>query len=258
MSSTRHSSVPGVYNFPFHEALMALGFREVSYTHHLGSLAPRPAGFARPGALVCGFAGDAGSRISSVDVELAVVAELTGGTLDALPNVLPGVVHLAGHADTGSRAHEVGMWLGPAAAPLSAASVLLDIDASATSLVFLSACSTGAGVFFAGELIGAVPLDVAFLEKGAQVVVSTSAPVNDQVACFFACVFHYELGRGASIWESYRSARQATASASLGDGRPELESMLSARWPGWQGDIEGRIVDHDETWRLFRLSGRHW
>jgi len=249
----------GVYNLPFHEALMELGFLEISYTHRVGSLAPEPVPSSNTPALVCGYAGNGSDRIASVDVELGIVTALTAGAIRALPDTLPGVVHLAGHAVTGDQPYEMAMWLGPAdTKPLSSAGVLLDVDASTTSLVFLSACSTGAGDFPAGELVEAVPLDIAFIEKGARAVISTAAPVNDQVACFFACVFHDELRRGSSIWTSYSTARQAAKTATLGDGRSELNSMLSARWPTWQRDIERRNASGDGSWRLFRVSGRHW
>lgn len=249
----------GVYNLPFHDALLQLGFREVSYTHRVGLLARTDANVVSPGALISGFAGQGSDRIASVEAELKVVAALTGGAIDSPSRSLPRIVHFAGHARTGSQPYEVGISLGPSQiAPLSAARVLLDIDASATQLVFLSACGTGAGDFMLGELPTAIPLDVAFLEKGAQAVVSTAAPVNDHVAAFFACVFHHELAGGSSIWESYAAARQAASDADLGSDRHDLEVLLSSHWPGWRADIAGRKAAGDESWRLFRVSGRHW
>ncbi|MEO6504036.1 MAG: CHAT domain-containing protein [Jatrophihabitantaceae bacterium] len=253
------SAGAGIYNLPFHEALMELGFLEVSYTHRVASLAPRPVDPTDAPALVCGYAGAGSNRIASVEVELDIVAALVGKATRALSDTLPSIAHLAGHAKAGGQPYEIGMWLGPAdGRPLSSANVLLEVDASAASLVFLSACSSGAGDFPVGELVEAIPLDVAFIEKGARAVVSTAAPVNDQVACFFACVFHDELRRGSSIWTSYAVARQAASTATLGEDRAELSSMLSARWPNWRRDMERQNTSGDASWRMFRVSGRYW
>ncbi|GHD51685.1 hypothetical protein GCM10008097_26800 [Mycetocola manganoxydans] len=253
------SAGAGIYNLPFHEALLALGFEEASFTHRVESLLPRPAVDGAGDSLVLGFSGEGASHIPAVDTEVAIVRSITQAAHndDFHTGPLPSVVHLAGHARTGSREYEVGIQLGPAA-PLSAAAVMLDLDLSETDVVFLSACSTGAGDFPVGELIGATPLDVTFIEKGAQVVISTSAPIDDLIACFYASIFHSALAGGTSVWESYRVARAATASASVPDDMHALHELLASQWPTWKDDIMARNRVSPGQWRLFRISGRHW
>lgn len=172
---------------------------------------------------------------------------------------LPRVVHLAGHAKSGSRAFDVGVWLGgSSSSPISSARVLLDVDARKCELVFLSACSTAAGVFASGELPDALPLDAAFIDSGARTVVATSAPVNDRVACFFACVFYAEWLSGASVWSSYVEARRAARTGRLPDRHANLRLLLSEFWPDWQSDLQVQRQVAPDDWMLFRVAGRHW
>jgi hypothetical protein len=255
------SAGAGVYNLPFHEALMALGFIEASYCHRVATLSSfSPANGHCADGIVAGFAGVDGERIASVDVELAIVGELLSTDRTSLNmDRLPSIVHLAGHAKTGRSDLEIGLLLGPDKGHvLTSSEVLLNADATATELVFLSACSTGAGLFSIGELIGAVPLDVAFIEKGARVVVSTAAPVNDQVACFFACVFHEQIALGSSYWASYIATREAMRSRVLPPNSTRLSVLLAKYWLTWHDDLDNQSILNPDDWRLFRLSGRVW
>jgi hypothetical protein len=251
----------GIYHLPFHDAFLTMGFEEASYAHRLSLL---DEGHRTADAdenrqtLVVGFAGNGGEHLDQVAVELDIVAELEGPTIvNTFEDELPAIVHLAGHAETGSSDYEVGIWI-EANSPLSASRVLLDVDAARAELVYLSACSTGVGKFVGGELIGAVPLDVAFLEKGARVVVSTQAPVNDQVAAFFACVFHAHYSNGDGPWLSYKAARLASSTGSLDEADSQLRRRLDVQWPTWEIDIKRRLTLSPGEWRLFRISGRHW
>lgn len=253
------SSGAGVYNVPFHEAFMSMGFVEASYSHRIATLAPK-ARAAKPfGALVRGHAGDGAQRIPAVDTELAIVRAVGGEAPGDLFGVLPEIVHLAGHAQTGSRDFEVGLLVsGGSEAPLTSAQVLLEVDASSTEIVFLSACSSGAGKFPIGEVIGAIPLDVAFIEKGAKVVISTSDLIGDQIACIFATVFHSSLSQGMGVWDSYIESREAVRAGSIGAHHTELLPLLSRLWPDWAADIARRNQERPGEWRLFRVSGRFW
>lgn len=245
------------YNLPYHEAFLRNGFAEVSYTHRAASLKRRPKSTAH-GAVTCGFAGDGTKFIQGVDTELEIVARLYQTARSEFPpRKLPATVHLAGHGYAGFRSYEVGLEV-QASQPLSSARVLLDFDASDTEVVFLSACSSGRGSFYEQQLAEAIPLDVAFLEKGARVVLSTAAPVNDFVACFFACVFHWARVSGQSIWNAYALARQATRSRQLPIGQLHLRDLLDESWPNWKQDLQDLSVSSADDWQLFRLSGRHW
>lgn len=248
------------YNMPYHEALLRLGFSEVSYSHRAATLQLRHAA-KTSGALITGFAGEGTRHIQAVDTELEFIKQLYE---NLAPNSqlrgarLPGVVHLCGHGTSGSRSYEVGLELEPDSPPLSAAQILLDVDASRVDLVYLSACSTGRGSYSHLQLVDTVPLDVAFIEKGARTVLSTSAPVNDNVACFFACMFHYAVLQEANIWDAYQFARTATQNRDVPATHPNLRGMLTEIWPTWQSDMANSAASFSNDWQLFRLSGRYW
>jgi len=248
----------GIYHLPFHEALLALDFEEVTYTHRLSTLKPKPRDSPDDPPLVAGSPGVGDQKLDLLDIELQTVSEINGAEVSVFAaQRLPRIVHLAGHAVTGSRDYEVGMWA-TAEYPLTPSRVLLDIDANSCDLVYLSACSTGTGEFNAGEVIGAVPLDVAFIEKGAKVVISTLAPINDQVAAFFACVFHAAYAASGDVWRSYLVAREASASGELPSVLDGLQRMLAERWPSWHSDMANRLRRSPGDWKLLRISGRHW
>lgn len=245
------------YNFPYHEALLRIGFTEVSYTHRAATLsrAERP---PRPGTVVAGFPGKEQDYLRAVSIEIAFVTEIyeSEDSEFSLAN-LPRTVHLSGHGYAGYRNYEVALAIYADDAALSAARVLLDVDASGTELVYLSACSTGQGSYTALHVEDAIPLDVAFIEKGARSVLSTSAKVNDYVACFFACVFHEARECGSSIWDAYVRAREAARTQQAPD-RPRLVAMLNRIWPTWNQDLLKGSAAHPDDWQLFRLSGKHW
>lgn len=249
------------YNLPYHEALLRIGFHEASYSHRAATL--RSPGASKIGeALVTGFAGEGTRHIQAVDTELEFIkqlykslapdSKLQGGTL-------PDVVHLSGHGTSGSRSYEVGLEVQPDAPPLSSAQILLNVDASQTELVYLSACSTGRGSYGPLQIVDTVPLDVAFIEKGARSVLSTSAPVNDNVACFFACTFHHALVlQEATIWDAYQFARTATRNRDVPTDLLGLRDLLAEIWPTWRSDLAISAASSPNDWQLFRLSGRHW
>ncbi|SEE78828.1 CHAT domain-containing protein [Arthrobacter alpinus] len=245
------------YNLTYHEAFLRLGFIEVSYTHRAASLRhrERPAeGFG----VTCGFPGEGQDLIKAVDTELDFVDNIYHSTrVEFLPTKLPRTVHLAGHGYSGARSYEVGLAIHPSE-PLSSARILLDLDASATDLVYLSACSTGRGTFHELQLAETIPLDIAFLEKGARAVLSTSAPVNDSVACFFACVFHHARSGGQTIWNSYSIARHASEKRKIPRDQTQLRKMLDVAWPLWEKDLHDGSKTYPYDWQLFRVSGRHW
>ncbi|MGO4785512.1 CHAT domain-containing protein [Cryobacterium sp. W22_MBD10_FK3] len=245
---------PAAYNLPYHEALLRLGFEEVSYTHRVATL--RPAG--RSGAedtAVVGFAGEGTLYIEAVDTELEIVSRLHKAARTAMiPGTLPRLVHLAGHGHAGNQSYETAMEIGADGPPLSSARVLLDFDASGCELVFLSACSSGRGAYDSDQMAEAIPMDIAFIEAGARTVVSTSKPVNDYIACFFAAVFHAELLVGKSTWESYINAREAARSGRL----PKSAELVDALWPNWENDVRAALTVHPHDWASYRLSGRHW
>lgn len=245
---------PTVYNLPYHEALLRLGFNEVSYTHRLETLRSSIRSTnAETGVL--GFAGVGDRYIGAVEVELDIVAETYGvSRTQQLAGPLPSVLHLAGHGHAGSRTYETAMEISATGTPLSSARVMLDFDASECELVFLSACSSGAGVYLPDQMVEGVPMDVAFIESGARTVISTSRPVNDFIACFFAAVFHSALHAGNSIWGAYLEARDAAKSGKL----PVHSAALEQRWPTWEVDVRAALSVHPHDWQNYRLSGRYW
>ena len=97
-------------------------------------------------------------------------------------------------------------------------------------------------------------MDVAFIEAGARAVVSTSTPVNDYIACFFATVFHSELLEGTSLWEAFVNAREAARSGEL----PNSAEVIERCWPNWYSDIRAALAQHPHDWESYRLSGRYW
>jgi hypothetical protein len=245
---------PAAYNLPYHEALLRLGFEEVSYTHRIGTLRPRARSSARDIAVV-GFAGEGSRYIGAVDIELDVISHLySTSRLQHLTGLVPGVAHLAGHGHAGNRTYETAMEISAADPPLSSARVLLDFDASESDLVFLSACSSGAGAYLPDQVAEAIPMDVAFIEAGARTVVSTSTPVSDYVACFFAAVFHSELLAGSSMWDAFVKAREAARTGTLSNSSSAVERL----WPTWNADISAAVSLHPHDWLSYRLSGRHW
>jgi len=242
------------YNLPIHDALLRLGFDEVGYTHRVGTLAAQ----SREGAAaatIIGFAGEGPRQINAVDTELTIVSHLYSAyELRTLSGALPRIVHLAGHGHAGNRSYETAIEVSATEPPLSSARILLALDASKSDLVFLSACSSGAGEYFSDQLAEAIPMDVAFIEAGAKAVVSTSTPVNDHIACFFAAVFHTEVLSGGSVWESFLKAREAARTATL----PGASEAIARLWPTWFADVSAAIDVNPDHWLSYRLSGRYW
>lgn len=250
-----------LYAIALHEDLLDAGFEQVSFVHRSTVLASRP---PVPGVaadvLLAGYSGEqaAGDYLAAMDREFAVIEAAYGCAAEAwawgVP--LPKVVHLAGH---GSAADAIsGHWLhaSPSVEDLiTPARVLLEVDASATNLVFLSACSSGRGVFSPASVMEAVPLDVAFLERGATCVVSTTAPVNDVVAAVFAAGFHVSWRDGASVWEAYQEGRSAASERGCS---AIVTGALDQHWPTWQTELARARTHRPDDWQLFRVSGRHW
>lgn len=246
------------YNLPYHEAFLRMGFTEVSYTHRAATLTERERQ-SKPGAVVCGYAGQGNNLIQAVNTELEMVSALSRTSRsDQPPHDLPSVVHFAGHGHCGSKTYEIAMEIQDGESPMSSARVLLDFDASGTDLVYLSACSSGSGSYGELQLMDSVPMDVAFIEKGARTVLSTSAPVNDPVACYFATVFHHAYASGSSVWDSYVLARESTKLKELPENSTLLSKALERSWPKWKEDLERGSSYYPHDWQYFRLSGRHW
>jgi hypothetical protein len=248
-----------LYPLALHEDFLDDGFEQVSYVHRSGILGTRsPSSDCGQSVLIAGWAGERGetNHLKYLDIELSALESIYRKAKSEVLDLgsLPRVVHLAGHGEAGVSATE--HWLKASESEiLTPARVLLDVDASNTDLVYLSACSTGRGVFGLRRVMNAIPLDVAFLERGAACVVSTSAPVNDVVASAFAIVFHSTWRAGASVWDAYTEAR---ALLSRGVRSPEASDVLEASWPTWEADLTSAVAVHPDDWMKFRLSGRHW
>jgi hypothetical protein len=251
-----------IYNLPFHDALINLGFDRVSYTHRLGTIATDFNLRTDASAYISGHADPEGTYLAAMTYELSVLQLIYGETRTVAPvaKEMPEIMHWAGHGFHGFTAFEGGMQMGPSTTDfVSSASILADYDCSSTSLVYLSACSTGRGEYAYNSLPMAIPLDVAFIEAGARAVLSTSAPVNDVVSTFFAIVFHFALvGKQLSVWDSYELARLCTRSQALTSAVNELGIILDAQWPSWATDLNLATRRAPDDWRLFRLSGRFW
>jgi len=247
----------GIYNIPFHDALLMRGFSSVSYLHSLNVLRQPSSGCSNPQSqgIVVGYPGSGKQFLSAVGAEIELIGRVAKlNQQQTVPSTWPSIAHVTGHGTTGCREFEVGIDLGPDGGFLSGPRILQQIDASATEVAFLSACNSGAGDFQIGHQIRAVPLDVALLEKGCTAVVSTAAPVNDFVAMLFSTLFHWHYAKTASIWNSYASAREAFA-----QNPPllpeEVQILMDQHFPQWRSSLPSSQF---ETWRLFRLSGTHW
>ncbi|UEL29472.1 CHAT domain-containing protein [Pseudarthrobacter sp. L1SW] len=252
---------PDAYNIPLHDAMLAMGFSEVSYTHSLSSLSPKSDKKDNQDVLVAGYADKGDRYLPKVELELSIVAKLySSKPREVILNApLPAIVHFAGHGYSGSSSFQVGMDLGPHPNDyLSASEVLLEADCTRTTVVFLSACSTGRADYGPSQLVDNVPMDVAFIEAGAQTVVSTSAPINDVIAGLFAFVFHAALRNEQSVWEAFLTARAAVSQGCFDESWHAYEEELRVDWPRWQEDLGQAMKVAPEDWRLFRLSGRHW
>lgn len=246
----------GIYNLPVHEAILRLGFSEVSYSHRLSSLAPR-LGAEESTLRILGWADEGGSHLQSVERELAAVASLYKHKIidgDALA-VLPKVVHLAGHATTGVRPFDVALNFA-AGEVLTPARILLEVDARNSEVVVLSACSTGVALFRPRQISDSPPLDVAMIEVGARTVLATAAPINDVIAGVFSCAFHYAYAEMEyEVWPSYVFARDEASATAAHAG---FADWLDQYWPGWKSEFGNARVLAPDDWMLFRLSGRLW
>lgn len=241
------------YGLPVHQALINLGFEEVSYAHTLSSLSSPVDWSSRDTAIVEGWAGRDGEHIEAVTTELAAVRTLYRDSDAASAHEPVDVVHLSGHAQTGTSYADVCIASSPSGVT-SSASVLRDFDETA-SLVVLAACGTGIVDFGGRRLLATPPLDVAFIEAGAGAVISTAAPVNDTIAGVFSITFHHAYSSGSSIWGAYAVARGAARGDSLPPGTAE---WLQSVWPTWVADRERALREASAHWILFRVSGRHW
>ena len=118
------------------------------------------------------------------------------------------LLHYSGHASAGDR------WssrLALARGSLTVADVLA--APSVPRWVILNACDT-AGT---GD-VGAFGLAQAFVAKGAQGVVASSQPIDDEDARLFAKGLYEALSRGATFTEAYRGAVLALQSRRRGGG----------------------------------------
>jgi len=244
-----------------HEDLLDEGFTQVSYAHRSTVLSSRAPMLATgTGVLLAGYPGDPSSSefLVSMSREFSVIEDAHSCIAQpwSYGTTLPEVVHLAGHGSAGDDAIDHWLWASDSIGELvTPARVLLEVDASTTSLVFLSACSSGRGEFGVRTVMEAVPLDVAFLERGATCVISASAPVNDVVAAVFAASFHVAWRAGASIWEAYEEAR----AASSGRGCSQtVADAVGTKWSTWRDDLKRALLGAPEDWLLYRVSGRHW
>lgn len=243
-----------LYGIPWHEALLRVGFSEVSFAHRLNSLAvSSPSLWAPLRALVRGYAGSGMAHLAAVSTELQSVATLYE-TASLGSDTTPDVVHLSGHAVTGGTSYSVAIQ-DEQDRPLSSARVVLDWRLSGTAVVVLSACSTGTVAIALDQVLEVLPLDVAFISAGAAAVVSTCAPVNDTVAAVFACAFHHGFASGGDVWNAYTDARQIARGDAPGDA---LATWLDAQWPSWRDQLEQALVSAPQDWQLFRLVGRCW
>jgi hypothetical protein len=249
----------GIYNLPFHDALLGLGFDSVGYAHRIGVLQDSPIDFDLPGIYASANSGSGSQRLAAVAIETSGLKYIYPNVSEGdLPMVMPSIVHLAGHAQTGAFDYDVAIWATIDGEPLTSARVLLDLDLAETALVYLSACATAAGGSVAGELIGAVPLDVAFLEKGAGVVIGTCAPINDIVSGIFSLVFHYHISRGVPIYASYLSTRGVLQDTDSVASSSDLGRALGCMWPSWRDELTAVGAGARDDWRLVRVSGRFW
>lgn len=251
-----------IYNLPIHDALLDLGFRQVSYTHRLGSVTTPSSLQPNDGVCISGYAATKGDHLAALKHELNVLKKIyrSKNIITAVAHDMPPIAHWAGHGFHGFTAFEGGMQMGPINSDfVSSARVLAEYDCSSTSLVYLSACSTGRGEYGFDNLAIAIPMDVAFIEAGARAVLSTSAPVNDIVSAFFAVVFHFSIEiKRRSIWDAYALARICTQSQSLDPAVNDLGIILDTEWPSWIQDLGVASNLAPDDWRLFRLSGRFW
>jgi len=112
-------------------------------------------------------------------------------------------------------------------------------------LVTLSACDTGVGPV--GEE-GVADIENAFIEAGAQSVVSALWEVNDEATANLMIDFYRKLGRGESKADALRQAQLDM----LKSGRPP------ASWAGFEldGEPEGRLFERSATDYSLRSSTR--
>jgi hypothetical protein len=240
-----------MYGYPVHQALLELGFHDVSYTHALARL--RPPRTSHRTAVVRGWSGSGSHRLQSVEKELSSVRTLyrSQESMDDLD--LVDVIHLSGHAETGALNTDV-IFRDSESSVISAAGVLQNLQCDG-QVVVLAACNTGVVELQPNHLVETTPLDVAFLEAGAAAVVATSAPVNDVVAALFSLGFHHAYTSGASPWQAFIVGRDLVRRASA---PAALETWLTARWSSWKTDLRRALGRAPSDWMLFRLSGQHW
>lgn len=242
---------PATYHLPIHHALQALGFAEVTFVHAISALRSSVATNDPPTATVAGWPGEGNEYIESVEIETKGVRSLYGAAGSASGQV--DVLHLSGHAWTGFAVSDVYLKFAPDSLA-SAASALRDF-AGSSRLVFLAACGTGSASFKATQLVETPPLDVAYLEAGASMVVSTSAAVNDVVAGVFSCAFHFNYAQNAQAWTAFVQAGRMARGEHTSD---DFDAWMSELWPSWTDSLEAALKVAPHDWMLFRLSGRHW
>lgn len=246
------SSGLGTYELPLHDAALRLGFESSIYAHSVRSPRSRRDEEVTSHALVLGHPGEGTDYIAAADAELDAVANLTGSVRSKTGwrADWPFTVHVAGHGIAGEREYQTGIALANGDF-MSSAGILNGVDAQATDLAFLSACSSGTGRFEVGRAAHAIPLDVALLEKGCRTVISTAAPVNDHVALVFAIAFHTARNAGATNWDSYTAARRCFSRDRISAPK-EAETVLDIVYPRWRTPLQE--ADR-EDWKLFRFSG---
>ncbi len=123
----------------------------------------------------------------------APVLDLTAADLASLMRA-DGLLHIASHAEAPDRPDELPyIALNDGHFPLAA----LDSMRCAAPLVVLNTCSSGEGKEVIGE--GGLSLGRAFLRSGAQAVVQTIWPVDDQATSEILGGMYARLGEGASV-----------------------------------------------------------
>lgn len=242
-----------LYNLPFHESLIRLGFSQVTFCPRVALLRPKTEPEAG-GVLISGYEGSGADLIEGVDVEIKILEEIYGVRRTVgLPHYLPSIVHLAGHGSAGRWPQDVWIDIEGGATPLSSAKVIRDFNAAGTKVVFLSACSTGRGEYGISVVPQTIPLDLAFLLIGAEVVISTSALVQDDIALVVAVVFHKALNDGVDLWEAFLCARECARSGVV----PSAYRALFGRGQAVR-NLKRAVSVYPDEWLKYRVSGRVW
>ncbi|GAA4684094.1 hypothetical protein GCM10023226_21760 [Nocardioides nanhaiensis] len=243
---------------PVHVALLTLGFDEVSYAPSLALLQPTNPTTA-PGPRpphINGWAGTGKDHLPGVAAEIAIVADLYSSAAD---NALPAsgrypLIHLAGHATTGSSEASTGIQL--QGGTLTGADVLAGLNIAGTKLVVLAACGTGHSRYEPTQLLEQTPLDSCFITVGATVCIATTRPVSDRIAVIFSTALHHALVQGTALWDAYTHACIAARNPDRRRLPSTATQVLDRTSLGWDTAPLTPIEVND--WMTFKMSGAHW